>query len=106
VGIFSVIVAAAFETEFYPTTATVWWVVILLSVLCTGAVFILITIAQKYTPASHAGVILTLEPVFAGFVAYFLAGEVLLPRAYVGAAMLIGGILLMEIDIKKVLKLK
>lgn len=56
--------------------------------------------AQQYTSANHVGVIFTLEPVFAGFVAFFFAGEILLPRAYVGALLLISGCFIMEINFK------
>lgn len=101
VGVLSLAMAAVFETSYIPVTAGVWGLVLLLAVFCTGFNIILLTIAQQYTTATHVGVILTLEPVLAGFVAYFLAGEVLLGRAYIGAAILIAGILIMEIDIKK-----
>ncbi|MEG0392627.1 MAG: EamA family transporter [Anaerovoracaceae bacterium] len=57
--------------------------------------------AQQYTTATHVGVIFTLEPVFAGMVAFFLAGEVLLPRAYAGAVLLLVGLFVMEIDLEK-----
>ncbi len=74
---------------------------IFLSVFCTGAAFIIQAVAQQYTSASHVGVIFALEPVFAGIVAFFLAGEILTVRAYVGAALLVSSLFIMELDIFK-----
>lgn len=105
VGILNAVFMVIFETEYIPKTLETWVAVIILAVLCTGFTLVALVIVQKYTTATHVAVILTLEPVISGFVAFFLAGEILLRRAYVGAAMLIIGILIMEIDVKKVLKI-
>ena len=45
-----------------------------------------------------------MEPVFAGVVAFLFAGEVLLPRAYAGAILLVGSLFVMELDLKKLFK--
>lgn len=97
-GAFMLILSLIFETPHLPSEPKIWGSVIFLSVFCTGVAFIVQAIAQQYTSASHVGVIFTLEPVFAGIVAYFLAHEVLLPRAYVGAFLMIAGLFIMEID--------
>ena len=73
------------ETPRLPGSGPIWGAVAFLAVFCTGLAFIVQTLAQQYTSASHVGVIFTLEPVFAGIVAFLFAGEVLTPRAYVGA---------------------
>ena len=73
-------------------------------VFCTGLPFIIQPIAQQYTSAVHVGVIFTMEPVFACFVAYALAGERLLPRGYVGAVILLFAMLWMEIDVRGIAK--
>ena len=52
---------------------------------------------QQYTSANPVGLIFTLEPLFSAIVAYFLAGEVLLPRGYVGAALMMCSLILMEL---------
>lgn len=104
VGLFSLVLSAAIETSHVPETPKIWGAVIFLSIFCTGAAFVTLAMAQRHTSASHAGVILTLEPVVGGIVAFFFAGEVLLPRAYAGAVMLVAGILILETDIKKVFK--
>lgn len=100
-GIFNLILAFLVEEPHFPGSAAVWGAVVFLAVFCTGLAFIVQAIAQQYTSANHVGVIFTLEPVFAGFVAFFAAGEVLLPRAYLGAVILITSLFVMEIDFKR-----
>ena len=99
-GVWQLILALIFEEPHLPTTPTVWGSVLFLAIFCTGVAFIVQAVAQQYTTANHVGVIFTLEPVFAGFVAFFFAGEVLLPRAYLGALLLISSCFIMEINLK------
>jgi drug/metabolite transporter (DMT)-like permease len=101
-GLYQLIISFLIETPRLPTTPKVWISVIVLSIFCTGLAFIIQTVAQQYTSASHVGVIFTSEPVFAGLVAFFIAGEVLSVRAYVGAVILLCSILIMELDIQKI----
>ena len=48
--------------------------------------------------------IFTLEPVFSGIVAYFVANEKLLPRGYIGAALMLLSLLVMEMDWRGIFK--
>ena len=98
-GLYMLILALLFEQPTAPATGMGWFAVIFLSIFCTGLSFIVQSLAQQYTSSTHVGVIFCLEPVFAMFVAFFLAGEVLLPRGYVGAALMLAGLLLMEINL-------
>lgn len=100
-GLFNLVISFFVETPTLPHSKEAWTAVLFLSVFCTGIAFIAQALAQQYTSASHVGVIFSLEPVFAGIVAYFLAGEILSARAYVGAALLVSGLFIMELDIKK-----
>lgn len=88
----------------FPTEPRVIGSTIFLAIFCTGIAFIVQAIAQQYTTASHVGVIFTLEPVFAGIVAFFVAGEVLTFRAYLGAIILVASLFIMEIDFGKLKK--
>lgn len=100
-GLFNLIISFFIETPSLPHSQATWTAVLFLSIFCTGAAFIAQALAQQYTSASHVGVIFSLEPVFAGIVAYFLAGEILSGRAYIGAALLVSSLFIMELDIKK-----
>lgn len=106
-GLFMLILSFIFEDPCLPSSGIVWGSALFLAVFCTGVAFIVQTIAQQYTSATHVGVIFTLEPVFAGIVAFALAGEILLPRAYFGAFLLLISLIIMEIDVKAlVVKIK
>ena len=97
-GSINLLLSFIVETPHLPQTMPVWGAVIFLSVFCTGVAFVVQPIAQQYTSASHVGVIFSLEPVFAGIVAYLFAGEVLGVKAYLGAALMLASLFIMEID--------
>lgn len=101
-GVFMLILCLLFETPTLPQTPKVWGAVLVLAIFSTGLAFIVQAVAQQYTSASHVGVIFALEPVFSGVAAYFVAGEVLTPKAYLGAALLVSSLFVMEIDFSKI----
>lgn len=105
-GIWHLALSFIIEKPHFPQSPKAWASVLVLAVFCTGIAFIVQTVAQKYTSASHVGVIFALEPVFAGFVAFFAVGEILLPRAYLGAVILICSLFVMEINFSKVISKK
>ena len=102
-GVWMLILALIFEDMALPQSAGCWASLIFLTVFCTGIAYIVQAIGQKYTTATHVGVIFTLEPVFAAIVAFLFAGERLLPRSYVGMVMMLISILIMEIDFKSII---
>jgi drug/metabolite transporter (DMT)-like permease len=51
---------------------------------------------QARTTPTRAALIFTAEPAFASVIAYFLLGEVLPARGFVGAALILAGILISE----------
>lgn len=106
VGVFLTIAAFVFEKPSLPKTPLVWGSMLFLTVFCTATAVIIQTVAQKDTTASHVGLIYTLEPIFASVVAYIFAGEVLTTRGYIGAAMMIASIFIMEIDFSKLFRRK
>ena len=93
-GVCNLLLAFLTEQPHLPTTSTV----LFLSIFCTGVAFVLQPLAQRYTTASHAGVIFALEPVFAAFVAAIFANEVLSAKSYLGAALMVTSLFIMEID--------
>ncbi|MGI6730979.1 MAG: DMT family transporter [Anaerovoracaceae bacterium] len=101
-GLFNLILALIVEEPKLPSTLDVWGAVLFLSIFCTGLAFIIQTVAQQYTSASHVGIIFSLEPVFAGLVAFILAGEVLAPRGYLGAGLLVASLFIMELEVEKI----
>ena len=92
------------EKPCLPQTPAVWGAALFLGVFCSGVGFVIQTVQQQYTSASHVGLIFTLEPVFSAIVAYFFAHEVLQLRGYIGAALMMVSLLVMELDWKSLLR--
>ena len=103
-GVLMLLVSAVTEQPRLPQSPTIWGAAIFLGLFCSGLAFVIQAVAQQYTTASHVGVIFTLEPVFSAIVAYFFANEKLLPRGYVGAALMLLSLLVMEMDWRTVFR--
>lgn len=97
-GVLMLLVSLLLEEPHLPRTPEIWGAAVFLGLFCSGIAFVIQSVAQQYTSASHVGVIFTLEPVFSGIVAYVWAGETLLPRGYAGAALMLLSLLVMEVD--------
>lgn len=103
VGIIMTVLSLLFETPTLPQTPAVWVSTLFLAIFCTGLAMVVQVMAQQHTTASHVGLIYTMEPVFAAIVAYIMIGEVLSPRGYLGASMMLLSIVIMEVDLTRVL---
>lgn len=97
-GVLMTVIAFLTEQPVLPQSPAVWGSVLFLSICCTGIAFVVQTVAQQYTTATHVGLIFTLEPVFAGIIAFFIAHERLLPRGYIGAGLMLASFIFMEMD--------
>lgn len=104
-GIYSLLAAFLFESPRLPQTSQSWIIVLALSVFCTAFAFIVQSLAQKYTTPSHTGLIFTMEPAFAAFFAFAFLGEILAYRGYIGGALMIASILIVEVDFRQPKKL-
>ena len=67
------------------------------SLLATALGFTIQTWAQRWTNPTRTALIFAMEPVFAWITSFLLLGEVLSRRAGVGAALILGGILMVEL---------
>lgn len=76
--------------------SVVWLALAVTGLLATAAAFLIQTAVQRFTTETHTALIFSLEPVFAATFGYLLAGDVLTPRGWVGAALILGGILMSE----------
>jgi drug/metabolite transporter (DMT)-like permease len=71
--------------------------VVTTGIFATAVAFSVQVWAQQYTSANHAAIIFALEPVFAGLTSFFFYHERLSARSLVGAALILGGILIAEL---------
>jgi len=74
-----------------------WLSIGFLGVVATALTFTVQKLAQKHTPAIHAGLIFISEPVFAAFFSYFLWQERFTSAAVAGCIFILLGILLPQI---------
>jgi drug/metabolite transporter (DMT)-like permease len=84
------------ETPFVRWTPALVFALGVTAIFATAIAFAVQTWAQRYTTPTHAAIVFSLEPVFAWLVSFAVAGEVLTTRATIGAALILAGILLVE----------
>ena len=73
------------------------YAILVTGLLATALAFTLQAWAQQYTTSTRTALIYMLEPVFAWTTSYFLMGEGLAARAAAGAALILGGVILVEL---------
>ncbi|WP_042347352.1 DMT family transporter [Bacillus massiliigorillae] len=100
-GLWGLLFSFVFESPSLTHSTNVWLSVLALSIFGSAFAFIAQTTAQQHTSATHAGLIFTLEPIFAAFFAFIFIGETLSTKGYIGAALVLAGILFAEFDLKK-----
>ena len=72
------------------------WAILITGLLCTALAFTIQAWAQHYTTSTRTALIYALEPVVAWITSYCLAGEGLSGQAAAGAALILSGVLLVE----------
>lgn len=99
VGAVMLVLSFIVETPALPHSPKVWAAALFLGIFCSGVCLVLQSVYQKDTTASRAGLIFTLEPVFSAVFAFFLLGERLGLKGYIGAALMLASLFVMELDI-------
>ena len=80
-----------------PPSTSVWVAVLFLALIATAAAFIIQTWAQSQLTATRAAIVLTMEPVFAGFTGVVIGGQTLTTRIVVGAGFILAAMYLAEL---------
>lgn len=89
--------SAAPEGITLPPDAVTWSTVGITAVLATAAAFFVQTWAQAIISPSYTAVILTMEPVFAGFFAVVVGGDRLTVRTILGAICVLAAMLIAQL---------
>ncbi len=76
----------------------IWAAIFYGIVFCTIGAFVTQTAAQRFTPPTHAALILSLEAVFAGLFSYLFWNELFTVRKLCGAGLIFAGILITELQ--------
>jgi drug/metabolite transporter (DMT)-like permease len=85
-----------FEPVAFPP-AGVWIALLVTGLLASAAAFYVQTTVQQRIPAARTAIILTMEPVFAAFFGYWLAGDRLSSVQLLGAAFILSALLVGEV---------
>ena len=75
----------------------IWGAILYAVVFCTIGAFVAQTYAQRFTPPTHASLILSLEAAFAGLFSYLFWDEIFTMQKLIGAALILAGILTTEL---------
>lgn len=96
-AIFCWVALPTVERPHWHFTPRLWIALALTAVLATALAFAVQSWAQQFTPAVHAAVIFSLEPVFAALASAVGWHELLRPVQIAGAALIIGAVFLIEL---------
>lgn len=91
-ALYGLAASCLFETPALPQSTAEWLAVLGLALLCSAFGFVVQPIAQKYTTPEHTGLLFALEPVFSALFAFLFLHETLSFRGYLGALLVLGGV--------------
>ena len=96
-GVLSAGSAAIFERPSEGLSAPIWAAIAFLGVVVTAMTIVVMMTVQRFTPAAHAALIFTLEPVFAALFGIWLQGDRLTSWGWLGATLILTGMLVAEL---------
>jgi drug/metabolite transporter (DMT)-like permease len=99
VAVWSTVASLLFESYTLPQTSMGWGAVAGLGLLCTAIPFVAQPMAQQFTTNTRAGLIFSMEALFATMLAFLVLGEVLAWRGYLGGLLMLVGIITAELDV-------
>jgi len=95
-GVVALVVAIVSGDLMVPRGQQVWTALLFTAVVASAIAYFIQSHVQVRTSPTRTSLILATEPAFAGVFGYLLAGDRLAPLAWLGAAVMILGILMME----------
>lgn len=95
-SVLSLLVATWTETIQMNAILQAGWLIAYAGILSVGVAYTLQVVGQRHVPPARAGVILSLEAVFAVIGGGVLLGETLSIRGWIGCALMLGGMILAQ----------
>ena len=83
-----------------PTQAVTWGSIVFCGIFCSSLAFLLQALSQQPLGVFKVSMFLMLEPVFATILSYWVLGETLYTHFYIGAAMILGSIAIINLRLK------
>lgn len=101
IQIFTVSILSGLFSLFIPQpsmhfSSTAWIALLVTAVPATSLAFFVQTKMQQFTTSTHTALIFSMEPVFSAIAAFFLAGELLTSKGFLGAGLVLSGMLIAE----------
>jgi drug/metabolite transporter (DMT)-like permease len=96
-ALLTAVTAPFLEQPHLRLSGTVIAAILVTGILSTAVAFTVQAWAQQFTPATHAALIFTLEPVFAWMTSFLYLNERLGGRAAAGALLILAGVLVSEL---------
>lgn len=93
----AIICMMLFEKPSLPETPPQWGAMLALGLVCSAYGFVIQPVAQKHTSPERIGLIFSLEPVFSAVLSYIFLHEVLELKGYLGAALILSGVVLSKL---------
>ncbi|MDL2254611.1 DMT family transporter [Ruminococcaceae bacterium OttesenSCG-928-I18] len=93
-GFYGLVAMLIFEQPALPSTPTAWFAILAMAVICSAFGNALQPTLLRYVPVERVGVFVALEPLSSALFGFVFLHEVLEPKAYVGAAIILAGILI------------
>ncbi|MEF8683638.1 UNVERIFIED_CONTAM: DMT family transporter [Bacillus cereus] len=90
-----------FETPVLPNGVIEWSAILGLAIICSAYGFVIQPIAQMYTTPESTGFLFSLEPVFSAVFAFIFLNENMGGQEYVGALLILSGVLIANTSFKK-----
>ncbi len=97
-------VAVALGQVELPRGWTVWGALLVTGIFASALAFLVQTWVQQRTSATHAALAFAMEPVFAGFFGFWLAGDRLGAVGWGGCALIMAGIVVAEPEAGRTLR--
>ena len=97
VGALALPLALAFESAPREIGSGPWLALLYLGVICSAGAFLGQTWGQRHTSSTRAGLIFSLESLFAALLSVAIGVEVLTPWQWVGGLLLVGGVMIGEL---------
>ncbi len=96
-GLYGLVCSFLFETPVLPASPAQWGAIIGLALVCSAFGFVMQPVAQPHTTPEHTALLFSLEPIASAVLAFFALGETLSTQGYIGAALVVAGVIVASV---------
>lgn len=96
-GLYGLVCSFLFETPVLPASPAQWGAIVGLALVCSAFGFVMQPVAQPHTTPEHTALLFSLEPIASAVLAFFALGETLSTQGYIGAALVVAGVVVASV---------